>query len=136
MKCRHRNNFSTSSPLGNNFSSNFSCELLVVCLQQSNSFGKCCYLLQDLNLEDVTNSLAQLGTRVVAFVSDNGANMLRAIKDRPDAFGLTCFAHSGNLLMKDLASIWTDIFSKAECLAQFFQNCHYAMACYREEMEK
>lgn len=69
---------------------------------------------------------------MVTLVLDNGTNILRAIK----VDGLTCFANSGYLLMKDLSCIWTGFFNKAEFLARFFKDCQSATSCCQEEPEK
>ena len=60
------------------------------------------------------------GCQAMAIVSDNAANITKAIQ-ATEPIALNCFAHSGELLVKNFASIWPMVFDRAESLEAFFR---------------
>ena len=76
---------------------------------------------------------------MVAICSDNGANMVKAlqlIEEETGILATNCMAHSAQLLLKDLATVWPSLITKTRQVELFFRLCHYARSCYVEEMEK
>ena len=89
--------------------------------------------------EYVKKVIEQVPCKVVAICSDNGANMVKAlqlIEEETGILATNCMAHSAQLLLKDLATVWPSLITKTRQVEQFFRLCHYARSCYVEEMEK
>ena len=76
------------------------------------------------------------GCRVISIVSDNGPNIVAAIRElqEQNKIQLNCFCHSGELLVKDASSLWPQVFGWSEQLEAFFR-CAYPRACYKTEMD-
>ena len=90
-------------------------------------------------LSEVINKIQSCGPQVLAVMSDNGANMLQAIRQLTEESGvvqLNCFAHCGQLLLKSVSGSWYELFAKAEAVETFFRTTSYPNGCYREEMQR
>ena len=81
--------------------------------------------------------LKGLGVSVFGIVGDNAANLqaaLGAIQDECGILAIHCAAHSCNLLLKDMAAQFDEVFSRASALDDLFRNTHLAHTTYLRQM--
>ena len=79
----------------------------------------------------------QFGCKVIGLQADNAANVQKASMDMGAIhkyLSLNCYAHSAQLLLKDLLSLWGPILAKAEDVEAFFRR-GYPKAVYEQEMQ-
>jgi hypothetical protein len=68
-------------------------------------------------LDNIIASVGACKCKVVAAVTDNASNMVAAVEELVQKHGvikLNCLSHSGELLVKDMATIWPTVFGHAE----------------------
>ena len=60
--------------------------------------------------------------------------MLDAARKMEPKVGVNCLAHNGELLSKDLWSLFPEVEQRCKCIDSFFRK-HYPRAVYMEELE-
>ena len=83
-------------------------------------------------IKTVMESLKSECIRVVGVVADNARNMQKGIVlTIPEGvLQLNCFAHTLNLLLKDVAELFAKQFEQANHTEEFFRNRHQAHSAY------
>ena len=78
-------------------------------------------------IKAVVEELSSLNIRVVAAVADNASSIQKALQLAQDEFGVlrsNCFAHTLNLLLEDLGSMFKLQFEQLREVDGFFRNRH------------
>lgn len=91
-----------------------------------------------VQLKEVVQYLIGIGCVVVAAIADNAANVQLALAKLAldKVIPLHCLAHSGELLCKDVWTLWPVLEERAGALESFLRNHHYPRACYHEEVAR
>ena len=90
-------------------------------------------------LAEACEYIKTLGSKVFSIISDNAANMQRAIKDSAASLKLVplhCLAHSANLLIGDVQSLFSPLIAQAQQLVSFFSDSHYARSKYSAHKDR
>ena len=83
------------------------------------------------------NELKELSVTVPGVIADNGTNAQAALASLESEEGILrfrCQAHSMNLLLKDVAAVFGQVFSRMGSIEDFFRTTHYARTQYIQKM--
>ena len=95
------------------------------------------HLCQELKI--VVDELQHLGVRVISACADNASNCQKALSLAEEEYHLlkgNCFAHTMNLLLEDIGSLFALQFEQLREVNNFFRNRHGPRIAYEVAQEK